>query len=62
MKYANKKGFRLALIAGGDEFAAGVWQVKNLKTGAQASIATVDLVAHLTTELSVPTELSRSID
>ena len=55
MKYADKKGFRLALIAGGDEFAAGVWQVKNLKSGAQASIATADLVAHLMTELNVPT-------
>ena len=53
MKYADKKGFRLALIAGGDEFAAGVWQVKNLRSGTQASIASADLVAHLTTELNV---------
>jgi histidyl-tRNA synthetase len=62
MKYADKKGFKLALIAGGDEFAAGVWQVKNLKSGTQASIASADLVTHLTAELNVPAELSRSAD
>ena len=53
MKYADKKGFKLALIAGGDEFAAGVWQVKNLKSGSQASVATANLVAHLENELIV---------
>jgi len=52
MKYADKKGFRLALIAGGDEFAAGVWQVKNLKSGSQASVAMADLVKHLMSELN----------
>ena len=35
MKYANNKGFEVALIAGADEFAAGTWQVKGLKNGAQ---------------------------
>ncbi len=43
MKYADKKGFRLALIAGGDEFAAGQWQVKDLKKGTQTSVPTVQL-------------------
>jgi len=33
LKYADKKGFRIAVIAGEDEFAAGVWQVKDLKAG-----------------------------
>ncbi|MEZ6034479.1 MAG: histidine--tRNA ligase [Planctomycetaceae bacterium] len=53
MKYADKKGFRIALIAGGDEFAAGVWQVKNLKSGTQASVATDNLIPHLLSELQV---------
>ncbi|MCA9012370.1 MAG: histidine--tRNA ligase [Planctomycetaceae bacterium] len=53
MKYADKKGFRIALIAGGDEFAAGVWQVKNLKSGTQASVATDNLIPHLLSELNV---------
>lgn len=43
MKYADKKGFRLALIAGGDEFAAGQWQVKDLKNGTQTSVSTAQL-------------------
>ncbi len=33
LKYADKKGFRYAVIVGDDEFAKGVCQVKNLKTG-----------------------------
>ncbi len=33
LAYADKRGFRLALIAGPDEFAKGVWQIKDLKTG-----------------------------
>src|SRR5690606_30905339 len=31
LKYADKKGFRIALIAGEDEFQSGQWQVKDLK-------------------------------
>ena len=37
MKYADKLGIPLALIAGGDEFAAGVWQVKDLRLGRELS-------------------------
>ena len=33
LKYADRRGFRLAVIAGGDEFETGVVQVKNLVTG-----------------------------
>jgi histidyl-tRNA synthetase len=33
LKYADRRGFHIALIAGGDEFSAGVVQVKNLQTG-----------------------------
>ena len=39
MKYADKKGFRIALIAGGDEFAAGQWQIRNLTDGSQTAAA-----------------------
>ena len=31
LKYADRRGFRVALIAGGNEFAAGVIQVKDLQ-------------------------------
>ncbi len=30
LQYAEKRGFRLALIAGPDEFAQGVWKIKDL--------------------------------
>jgi histidyl-tRNA synthetase len=30
LQYAEKRGFRLAVIAGPDEFAQGVWKIKNL--------------------------------
>jgi histidyl-tRNA synthetase len=52
MKYADRKGFRLAVIAGGDEFAAGQFQVKDLQNGTQASVAAADLVAHISALLS----------
>ena len=32
LKYADRRGFRVALIAGDNEFAAGTCQVKNLAT------------------------------
>ncbi len=40
MKYADRKGFRVALIAGADEFASGTWQVKGLVDGSQQQVAT----------------------
>ena len=33
LKYADRRGFRVALIAGGNEFQSGVCQVKDLQTG-----------------------------
>lgn len=44
MKYANKKGFQVAIIAGADEFASGTWQVKGLVDGSQQQVATADVV------------------
>jgi len=44
LKYADRRGFRLALIAGENEFASGVYQLKNLATGAQEDIASDALV------------------
>jgi histidyl-tRNA synthetase len=49
LKYADRRGFRLALIAGENEFAAGVCQVKDLRQGTQCDVpvgpAAADLVA-----------------
>lgn len=51
LKYADRKGFRLALIAGEDEFQSGRWQVKDLKAGEQTTVAEESLVAHLQQKL-----------
>jgi histidyl-tRNA synthetase len=44
LQYADRKGFRVALIAGSDEFARGVWQIKNLKDGTSSTIPESELV------------------
>lgn len=44
LKYADRKGFRLALIAGTDEFASGSWKIKDLQSGAQLTVAEAALV------------------
>ncbi len=33
LKYADRKGFRVAVIAGADEFDEGAWQIKDLRDG-----------------------------
>lgn len=47
MKYANRKGFQIAVIAGADEFAAGCWQVKGLADGSQEQVADSELEAFI---------------
>ena len=47
LKYADRKGFRLALIAGSDEFAAGSWQIKDLQSGEQRVVGTDVLPAQV---------------
>ena len=38
LKYADRRGFRVALIAGDNEFQAGVCQVKDLETGQKQDV------------------------
>jgi histidyl-tRNA synthetase len=45
LQYADKKGFRIAVIAGESEFAAGQWQVKDLRAQQQHSATEADLAA-----------------
>jgi histidyl-tRNA synthetase len=47
LAYADKRGFRLALIAGDNEFAKGVWQVKDLKTTKSREVPAAELVAEV---------------
>ncbi|MBX3438743.1 MAG: histidine--tRNA ligase family protein, partial [Planctomycetaceae bacterium] len=43
LQYADRKGFRFALIAGPDEFARDDWQLKDLRSGDQLQVVTADL-------------------
>ena len=52
LQYADRKGFQIALIAGSDEFAKGVWQIKVLQDGSTSTIAEADLVGTLRSLLS----------
>lgn len=45
LQYADRKGFRVALIAGSDEFARQAWQIKHLKDGSSSTVAESELVA-----------------
>lgn len=47
LKYADRKGFRFALIGGPDELERGVWQVKDLRGEGNAEVSEDDLVDHL---------------
>lgn len=44
LQYAEKRGFRLALIAGPDEFAQGVWKVKILDKREEETVPETSLV------------------
>ncbi|MFC1466380.1 MAG: histidine--tRNA ligase [Candidatus Brachytrichaceae bacterium NZ_4S206] len=47
LKYANRKGFRFAVIAGEAEFAAGQIKVKNLATASEQALPRDEAVAAL---------------
>ena len=49
-EYADKRGFKLALIAGGDEFANGVWKIKDLAKREEVTVPASELV-HRVTEM-----------
>jgi len=44
-QYAERRGFRVGLIAGSNEFDQGVWKVKNLATKEETTVAEAELVA-----------------
>ncbi|MCA9050003.1 MAG: histidine--tRNA ligase [Planctomycetaceae bacterium] len=53
MKYADRKGFRVALIAGTQEFESGKWQVKGLNQGTQQEVPTAEVVSAVAALLKV---------
>lgn len=59
MKYADRRGFRFALILGEDEFTQGVCKIRDLASGDEHSAPLDDdyqaVVAHLLEQLGPPT-------
>jgi histidyl-tRNA synthetase len=51
LKYADRRGAKVAIIRGADERAAGTVAVKDLASGDQITVAESDLHTHLTTLL-----------
>jgi histidyl-tRNA synthetase len=47
LKYADRRGVRIAVIRGADERAAGTVAVKDLASGDQDVVAEADLISHL---------------
>ncbi|MGQ0637207.1 MAG: histidine--tRNA ligase [Planctomycetaceae bacterium] len=47
LKYADRKGFRFAVIAGEDELRSGVWQLKDLRSGEQTLVPVAELPAQV---------------
>lgn len=47
LKYADRKGFRFAVIGGPDELAKGVWQIKDLRGEANADVSDEQIVDYL---------------
>jgi histidyl-tRNA synthetase len=47
LQYADKRGHRIAVIAGPDELAAGECQVKNLADGSSATVKIADAPAEI---------------
>jgi histidyl-tRNA synthetase len=45
LQYAERRGFRVALIAGPDEFTKGVWKVKDLARREEATVPTAGVAA-----------------
>ncbi len=45
LKYAESRGFRVALIAGPDEFAQGMWQIKDLARREQMNVPATEVAA-----------------
>jgi histidyl-tRNA synthetase len=47
LKYAEGRGFRVALIAGPDEFDKGLWKVKDLARREETTVTEADVAARV---------------
>ena len=55
LKYADKKGFRWAIIGGPDEVIKNTWQIKDLINGKSIEISNKNIVNHIKKEFTCDT-------
>jgi histidyl-tRNA synthetase len=53
LQYAEKRGFKLALIAGPDEFAAGTWKVKDLEKRLETTVPAGEVIEEVKKKLQI---------
>ena len=46
-EYADKRGFKVALVNGSDEFAAGVWKIKDLAKREEMKVPEAEVVGRI---------------
>jgi histidyl-tRNA synthetase len=61
LQYAERRGFRLALIAGPDEFAQDVWKIKDLSRREEVTVPAAGVVSAVRTVLAESRE-DRGLD
>ena len=54
LKYADRRRFRLAVIAGNDEFTSGTCQIKDLATGQSTTVPLEDAPRAILEQLAIP--------
>lgn len=58
LQYAERRGYKVALIAGPDEFAQGVWKIKDLARREEVTAATADVIETVRGVLEKPGDLA----
>jgi histidyl-tRNA synthetase len=53
-QYAERRGFRLALIAGADEFTQSIWKIKDLARREEITVPAAEMVAAVGKALDLP--------
>jgi histidyl-tRNA synthetase len=60
LKYANARGVPFVVVIGPREVEQGVWAVKDMRSGAQSSLAPADAVAHIRSALDDASDIRES--
>ncbi|MBN1852391.1 MAG: histidine--tRNA ligase [Pirellulales bacterium] len=60
LQYANRRGHRVAIILGANEFAGGICQVKNLASGETSAVPLTETLSEIVLEISRVLEINRN--